>query len=83
MSEGDDHRVAGGVGKAVQDDEAVLAAVDNAGFFVGKFRQLAKDALIAIGMLSCGCDVCISPGRPQVIHKNLSSDRPIIRLQHC
>src|SRR5260370_11695372 len=69
MREGDDHHVARGVGKAIQDDVAMLAAMDDFGVFVRKFGQLAEDAAFgAAFVLAGGCDVGVAPGGPEGVH---------------
>src|SRR5260370_8640972 len=69
MREGDDHHVARGVGKAIQDDVAMLAAMDDFGVFVRKFGQLAEDAAFgAAFFLAGGCDVGVAPRGPGGVH---------------
>jgi len=73
MREGHDHHVAGGVRKAVENDEAVPAAMDYFGFEVRKSGKLAEDAGVgAVSFRSSG-DVGVSPGSPEVIHGEQSS----------
>src|SRR5260370_30375543 len=69
MREGDDHHVARGVGKAIQDDVAMLAAMDDFGVFVRKFGQLAEDAAFgAAFVLAGGWGGGVAPGGPDGLH---------------
>src|SRR6266496_395370 len=76
MSEWDDHHVAGCIWKAVQDDVAVLAAVDDLGLGIREFRKLAENAAVADFVLGCFGDVRVAPRSPEIVHK-LSGDRMI------
>ena len=63
---GHDHHVAGGVGIGVEDNEAVLAAMNDEGFLVVVgFHGGAEDATDSL--LGSG-DVGVAPGSPEVIH---------------
>ena len=62
-----DHNVAGGVGVGVEDDEAVLAAMKNTGFFiVAEVEKFAKNALFGV---VGAADEGVAPRREEVVHK--------------
>src|SRR5215469_6997618 len=68
MRVGHDHNVAGGVGEAIQNDEAFLGTVNNQCLFVAIAPQgVAEDAvwLLALRRL---LQVLVAPGRPEVVH---------------
>jgi len=70
MSEWHHHHMAGGVGKAVQDDVAVLSPMDDLGLGVGKFGELAEDTAIGGNFaLSRVRNVGVAPGSPEIIHR--------------
>ena len=70
---GDDHHVAGSVGKRIQDDEALLAAIDDESFgVVACLHGVAEDAA---SRLLGGRDVGVAPRGPEVIHRKGQGSR--------
>src|SRR5215469_5848161 len=68
MRVGHDHNVAGGVGEAIQNDEAFLGTVNDQCLFVAiALEGVAEDAvwLLALRRL---LQVLVAPGRPEVVH---------------
>ena len=59
----------GRVGKAIKNDEAVIAAIDDPGVGVRQFGQFAEDATLRLAVVLRGRgDVCIAPRGPEVVH---------------
>ena len=81
MRVGHNHYVAGRVGKRIQDDEAMLAAMHDAGFgVVARINRVTENA--ARCLLS-GRDIGIAPRGPEVIHSKgrvADSGRPRVHL---
>jgi len=62
---GDDHEVAGGVGKFVQHDEVVRGAVNDKRFAVVGFGLVAENAA---GHFVSGGNIGITPRCPKIVH---------------
>lgn len=65
MLVGHDHDVSAGIGKGVDDDEIMLAAVDNSGAFVVFWKPVTEDAAV---ILMSGGDEGVTPRCPEIVH---------------
>src|SRR4051812_28429214 len=68
------HHMAGRIGKAIQNDEAVLSPINDFGFVIRQLGQLAEYALARFAVRLCSIsDVGVTPRCPQIIHRMQSS----------
>ena len=69
---GDDHDVSVGVGIGIEDDVAMLCAVNDEGLPVGFFGGIAEDAA---GFLGGAGNVGVTPWGPEMIHGGRVAER--------
>ena len=67
VGEGHNHYVTGRIGIRVQDDIAMLGAMDDS--CLGIVSELGKITEDAAGNLFSGGDVSVAPGGPEIIHR--------------